>query len=89
VRQTLAHLHSDPNGLSDEDAARRLQRVGPNRLTPPAPVSALKILADQLRSVVVLLLIAAGAISLLLGDRIEAAAIGGRARHQHGTRLRR
>ncbi|MPZ21710.1 MAG: hypothetical protein GEV06_28040, partial [Luteitalea sp.] len=63
-------------GLSEQEAARRLARVGPNQLTPPRPASPLTIFLDQLRSIVVLLLIAAVVISLLLGDRLEAAAIG-------------
>jgi Ca2+-transporting ATPase len=59
----------------DEEAVRRLKRHGPNRLAPPKPVSAPRILRDQLTSVVVFLLVAAAAVSLLLGDRLEAAAM--------------
>ena len=75
VEDALAALQTDRRGLSDEEATARLSRFGPNRLSPPRPVSALKILRDQLTSVVVLLLIAAAAISFVLGDRLEAAAI--------------
>jgi Ca2+-transporting ATPase len=75
VQATLTRLDADLTGLSDEEAARRLARHGPNRLAPPRPASALRILGDQLTSVVVFLLIAAAGVSLLLGDRLEAAAI--------------
>lgn len=75
VADVLARLETDAQGLADDEAARRLERFGPNRLTPPKPVSAVKILVDQLRSVVVVLLLAAVVISLLLGDRLDAAAI--------------
>jgi Ca2+-transporting ATPase len=75
IEPALAALHTTRTGLSEEEAAARLLRFGPNRLTPPAPVSALVILRDQLTSVVVFLLVAAAIISLLLGDRLEAAAI--------------
>jgi hypothetical protein len=47
-----------------------------NRLARIPQVSAFRILGDQLTGIVVLLLIAAGAVSVLMGDRIEAAAIG-------------
>jgi Ca2+-transporting ATPase len=68
-------LSSSRSGLDQAEARRRLDEVGPNRLKPPQPVPALRILADQFKSVVVYLLIAAAVISFALGDRIEAAAI--------------
>lgn len=76
VVEVLADLETTPAGLSHAEAALRRQRYGENRLVPPRPVSALKILRDQLTSVVMLLLAAAGVVSLLLGDRLEAAAVG-------------
>jgi Ca2+-transporting ATPase len=76
VEQVLADLETTAAGLSHAEAALRLQRYGENRLVPPRPISALKILRDQLTSVVMLLLAAAGVVSLLLGDRLEAAAVG-------------
>jgi P-type Ca2+ transporter type 2C len=75
VDELLSRLESKSSGLSDDEAERRLKRVGLNRLEASKPVSALRILVDQLRSVVVGLLIAAAVVSLVLGDRIEAAAI--------------
>jgi Ca2+-transporting ATPase len=76
IEQVLAALQTEPTGLSDDEANARLSRVGPNRLSPPEPVSALEILRDQLTGVVVYLLVVATLISLALGDRLEAAAIG-------------
>jgi len=75
VEALLAWLESGRNGLSDAEAESRLLRCGPNRLDVSKPVSAWKILIDQVRSVVVALLIAAALISLLLGEQIEAVAI--------------
>ncbi len=63
------------NGLSGGEAARRLQVFGPNRLRPPTPVSALRVLSDQFKSIVVYLLVAAVVVSALLGDWAEAAAV--------------
>jgi Ca2+-transporting ATPase len=71
----LQELSTSRAGLDDATAQRVLERVGPNRLEPPQPASALRILADQFKSVVVYLLIAAIGISFALGDRIESLAI--------------
>ena len=68
-------LRSSAAGLSSAEAAERLRVNGPNRLRPPRHASPLRILADQLRSMVMLLLLAAGVISVAVGDRIEASAI--------------
>jgi P-type Ca2+ transporter type 2C len=75
IEAALAAAQTDSSGLSGVEAEARLARYGPNRLSPPQPVSALAILRDQLTGVVVLLLMAAAGISLILGDRLEAAAI--------------
>jgi len=71
----LRSLESTPAGLTDDEARRRLERVGPNRVQPPETVSALSILGGQFRSLVVLLLVVAALVALLLGDRLEAVAI--------------
>ena len=60
----LAALETGVEGLTSGEAARRLAQSGPNRLTPPPPVSALHILAAQFRGVVMLLLASAAAVSL-------------------------
>ena len=76
VDETLRRLGCTREGLDASEAARRLASFGPNRLHPPSPVSALRILANQFASLVVLLLLGAGIVSALLGDVLEAAAIG-------------
>jgi Ca2+-transporting ATPase len=75
IDTVLADLETDRQGLSDAVAAARLATVGANRLPLAATVSPLVILGHQLRSVVVGLLIAATVLSLVIGDRLEAAAI--------------
>ncbi|HEX6162490.1 MAG TPA: cation-transporting P-type ATPase [Vicinamibacterales bacterium] len=72
----LQSLTSSPSGLSSAAAEERLRADGPNRLNPPRHVSPLRVLADQLRSMVMILLIAAAAISFAVGDHVEAWAIG-------------
>jgi len=63
------------DGLSPLEAVRRLSACGPNALRAVEPVSIWRILIDQMRSLVVLLLVAAAVVSLLFGDVIEAGAI--------------
>lgn len=75
AEEALRRLASGPNGLSEAEAAARLGRFGPNQLLVGKPVSAWRIFLDQLRSVVVLLLFAAAAVALLIGDALEAGAI--------------
>ncbi|MCV2367872.1 cation-translocating P-type ATPase [Roseateles oligotrophus] len=63
----------DPDkGLSQAQAAKRLNEDGPNELSPPRRRTIWHILADLVREPMLQLLLAAGAIYLLLGDRGEA-----------------
>jgi Ca2+-transporting ATPase len=72
----LAALECDAEiGLSAKEAARRRRRFGPNLLRHRRPVSAWRILLNQVKSMVVWLLAAAAAISLLFGDWKEGGAI--------------
>ncbi|HET9439460.1 MAG TPA: HAD-IC family P-type ATPase [Longimicrobiales bacterium] len=73
----LRELDSEPDGLSETEVQARLARYGPNSLQAGKRVSAWKILIDQFRSVVVLLLVAAVIVAALLGDTVEAIAIVG------------
>jgi Ca2+-transporting ATPase len=72
----LSRLASTAQGLTAGEAQRRLRVHGPNLSPAIPPRSALRILADQLRSVITALLIVAAGISLALGDHIDAIAIG-------------
>jgi len=63
------------NGLSPEEAARRLEEVGPNELTEQPRPGFWQHLLAQFRSFVVLLLVAAAVVSGVLGEVYEAIAI--------------
>ncbi len=76
ARETFARLGSAPDGLTDGEAARRLARHGPNLFQRSPPASVWSVLFAQLRSVVVVLLVVAGIVAALLGDRADAVAIG-------------
>ncbi len=65
--QALSALASDPrHGLSETQANHRLERIGPNRLKAERPVPAWRKFLAQFADVLVLLLIAAAAISAVL-----------------------
>ncbi len=66
------HVH----GLTSAEAAARLDRVGPNEIARERPASPWKLLRDQFASPLVLLLIAACAVSAWLGELADAIAIG-------------
>jgi Ca2+-transporting ATPase len=72
----LARLEVGPDGLSEAEAEERLARYGPNRFRRTPSISPWRILAAQVRSLIVLLLVVAAAAALLLGDPLDAAAIG-------------
>ncbi|MBI4486104.1 MAG: ATPase, partial [Acidobacteria bacterium] len=74
--EALRRLASTVSGLGDAEALSRLAQFGPNALHLSKPRPAWAILLDQLRSVVILLLVAAAAIALLTRDLFDAAAIG-------------
>jgi Ca2+-transporting ATPase len=75
IDRVLSALDTSARGLSSAEASARQARYGPNQLALQKPASFKEIVAAQLRSVIVFLLLAAVVVSLLFGDRLEAAAI--------------
>ena len=63
------------DGLSSEEAGKRLKRYGRNRVGEAKTVSAWAIFLNQFRSLIVLLLAVAGGLSLAFGDVPEFIAI--------------
>jgi calcium-translocating P-type ATPase len=62
-------------GLTAAEAAARLARFGPNRPAPPRRPRYLRLALDQLLDPLVALLVAATAVSVAIGDKVEGAAI--------------
>jgi P-type Ca2+ transporter type 2C len=75
TQEVLDHLKVQGNGLTPEEAKRRLERYGPNQLKEAPRTTFLQMLWEQLNNFVVILLIVASLISALLGDYVEASAI--------------
>ena len=71
----LSKLGSSDAGLSSAEASRRLGIYGPNVLAAHG-VSAWSVLARQLRSYLLLLLLVAAVVSAVVGDLTEALIIG-------------
>jgi Ca2+-transporting ATPase len=75
-REVLEQLGTDPvRGLSEEEAKRRLAEHGPNELQAARRISPWSILLDQVKNVLVLVLIGAVGLSAFLGDTLEAVVI--------------
>jgi Ca2+-transporting ATPase len=75
AEEVLAQLASTSEGLSSHEAAQRLETNGLNELKEGKPISPLKIFLGQFKSLIIWILIAAGVISGLLGERVDAIAI--------------
>ena len=66
VNQVLAEVSSNENGLTPGEAARRLEQNGKNKLAEGKKASLLKRFIDQLLDPMILILLAAAAISGVL-----------------------
>jgi P-type Ca2+ transporter type 2C len=72
----LSEAGSDPrSGLMESEAGRRLAADGPNSLPEPPGTGKLKLFLSQFKSLVIGVLIAAGIISGVMGELVDAAAI--------------
>jgi calcium-translocating P-type ATPase len=68
VEEVLSELGASDGGLSAEDARRRLDRHGRNRLPAAQKTSALTLLLRQIRSPLMYALLASAALALVLGE---------------------
>ena len=73
--EALKQAQSDPQGLTDAEAARRLDEHGPNELIDAGTKSPWRILAEQFTSLLIIILIIAAVASAILGDYEDAIAI--------------
>lgn len=75
AEQIIADLQSTPQGLTSEEARRRLLRDGPNALQERRRHGILPILLAQFTTPITLILLFATAVSFFLGDVTDAAII--------------
>src|SRR6266540_950176 len=67
----FAEVAASVNGLSADEAARRLARDGPNTIEVAHPHRGLRLLLAQFTSPIVLILVAATVLSMALGDAVD------------------
>lgn len=76
-KEVIDKLKSRKEGLSEEEAQKRLEKEGPNRLPRKKSYSSLKILLEQFKSPLVYILVLAGVVTLFLGEYTDAIVIFG------------
>jgi len=76
VDATLANLKTEPVGLNSEEARCRLEEYGQNELQAARRVSPWSLLLDQFKNVLIIILLAATALSAFLGEGVDAIVIG-------------
>jgi magnesium-transporting ATPase (P-type) len=74
--EVVSLLDTDAQGLSQPEAGRRLERYGPNKLEETPPPSALEVLLRQFKSPLIYILLVAAAVTILLGEYVDAGVIG-------------
>ena len=67
--EILSSFGADENGLSSEEASRRLQEQGPNQLTEEKKKSLFLVFLEQFKDLLVVILCIAAAVSFISGDR--------------------
>jgi len=75
VDEVLKALRTSLQGLSAEEAQKRLKEYGPNEVVREKKKSPLALFLSQFTNFLVLILIIAGLISAYLGDYVESIAI--------------
>ena len=75
AEEVLTELGSTVTGLSATEAVERLAANGPNRLQEGKRIGSLQIFFAQFKSLILWILIAAGAISAVMGEVVDASAI--------------
>lgn len=75
AKEVLGVLKTNLSGLNDEEVAARLKTFGQNVIKEYRRLSRVKIALHQLRSLLIIILIVAGVITIFLGEWIETGVI--------------
>src|SRR3972149_1950135 len=75
TEQVLSELRVDQQGLGSEEVKRRLEEFGYNELKEKKRVTPLQIFLRQFKDIFVIMLLVATAISLLIGETVDALTI--------------
>jgi len=77
IEEIFEELGSGPKGLTQKEARKRLKEFGLNKLPEEKPVSKLGLFFEQLKSPLVYILLIAGVITLILGEKTDTSIIFG------------
>jgi len=72
TREVLRELESSREGLSQEEARKRLAQFGPNALVEKGKISAWAIFLEQFKSFLIIILLVAVVLSAALGEVVDA-----------------
>ena len=75
IQDSLNILNSSPEGLSEAEVERRMEKYGPNELPDTYQVPRWKIFIGQFKSSIVILLLVAAVVSYFFGDLADSIAI--------------
>ncbi|MFA4918012.1 MAG: cation-translocating P-type ATPase [Thermodesulfovibrionales bacterium] len=75
INEVVDELKSSSQGISSEEAMRRLEEYGPNELTEKKKKTPFMMFLDQFKDFMILVLIAAAIISGIIGDATDTIAI--------------
>lgn len=75
VDEVFAALDSTPTGLTDAEASARVERYGLNEIQRARRITPWRILVEQFRNVLILILLAATALSFVMGHGLESIVI--------------
>ena len=73
--EALDALRSGHGGLDEAEASRRLTSFGPNRIREKVRLTRARIVLDQFRSPLILVLVAAGGVTVFLQEWLNAGVI--------------
>ena len=65
----LSLLNTSRNGISEEEAKKRLEQYGPNELKEEKKTTSLKILANQFKSILIIILVISAIVSAFISMR--------------------
>ena len=68
IEESFDAVSSQPEGLTGDEARRRLEQLGKNRLTETAKKSGLRVFLEQFKDLLVIILIIAAVISMITGN---------------------
>ncbi|MEN8263876.1 MAG: calcium-translocating P-type ATPase, PMCA-type [Nitrospirota bacterium] len=75
VKDVVYSLKSSSDGLSVEEAAKRIEEYGPNELKEAAKRTVLMMILDQFKDFMIMVLMAAAVVSGIIGELVDTIAI--------------